>query len=620
MTVENLNISVRTNADKAAAKLLTLAEAMGRVEGAAASVGGSAGERAASGVSKVGKAAEKANKPLGNFLSSLKRIAFYRLIRSIIKSIVQAFTEGLEKAYLFSAGIQDAMGHRFAAAMDRLKSSTNAMKGQLGSAFISLLTAIEPVLIRIIDLVIKVADAISQLFSAFTGTTYLKANKTAASFADNMARGGAAAKEWKNQLLGFDEINRLNEPNQGGGGGGSNPLEGYSFEDTPLEEWAMKLHDIFSNLEIDFNDVFFKWKNLTAEDILKKIVVGWGALAGGIIGFTIGGVGGAVLGIIVGAGLGLLIDSVVFDNDGVISKGEIAHLIQTALLAVVGGVIGFAIGGPGGALLGAIVGIGVSAVIGKIEFTNNDPTRQKYKTSLDWFVVGVLGLPSDEQWKGWGEKAIKWIGEGFEDLGNTLWLIIGQPIVDIVEEIKTFLGIPSDGASAQGFEDIGTGIVDGLKTGVEKAWTKFKETFERLWNGLKTWWDNLSLSPFHIPRPHFSWSYSQAEGIIAEALKFVGLPATIPHLNISWYAQGGFPDAGDLFFANENGAPELVGSMGGRAAVANNDQIVEGIRQGVYEAVTAANNGSNGDVQVRVYLDSREIKAGQQRLNRAWGV
>lgn len=670
MTVENLNITVKTNADKAAAKLLTLGSALEKVQGSAASVGGGAGAGAAKGVEQVGKAAEKANKPLGNFLSSLKRIAFYRIIRGIIKSITQAFREGLEKAYLFSSSMSGE-GNRFAAAMDRMKSAGNQMKGQLGSAFISLLAAVEPVLITLINLVTKVADAISQLFAAFTGKTYLKANATTAKFVDNMKSGGRAAKEWKNQLLGFDEINRLNEPSNGGGGGGANPLAGYEFVDTPLDDWAQRLREIISNLELNFNDVLFKWDNLTAEDILKKLVVGWGALAGGIIGFTIGGVGGAVLGVVVGAGLGLLIDSIVFDNDGVISKGEVAYLLQTALLAVVGGAIGFAIGGPGGALLGAIVGIGVSAVIGKIEFENKE--REKYNTGLDWFVVGVLGLPSDEQWKQWGKDVIKWIGEGFEGIGHELWLIFGQPVADVVEDIKKFLGIKSDGAPAQGFEDIGKGIIDGLKDGASSAWDSFKtdiqtkfETavddiknflgissdstpssvfenlgknmvqgvwdgvkgkwndfktdLEGLWDRLKTWWDGLSLSEFHIPRPRFEWTYTQADGIIAEALKFVGLPATIPHLNISWYAQGGFPETGDLFFANENGAPELVGSMGGRAAVANNDQIVEGIRQGVYDAVVAANNNGSGDVSVRVYLDSREIKAGQQRLNRAWGV
>ena len=74
-----------------------------------------------------------------------------------------------------------------------------------------------------------------------------------------------------------------------------------------------------------------------------------------------------------------------------------------------------------------------------------------------------------------------------------------------------------------------------------------------------------------------------------------------------------------MFIANEAG-PELVGVMGGRTAVANNDMIIEGIRQGVFEAVSAAMNNGNQDVNVKVYLDSREIKAGQNRLTRAMGV
>ena len=54
------------------------------------------------------------------------------------------------------------------------------------------------------------------------------------------------------------------------------------------------------------------------------------------------------------------------------------------------------------------------------------------------------------------------------------------------------------------------------------------------------------------------------------------------------YATGGFPDAGQLFLAREAG-PEMVGSIGNRTAVANNDQIVEGIASGV----AAANEEQN---------------------------
>ena len=46
------------------------------------------------------------------------------------------------------------------------------------------------------------------------------------------------------------------------------------------------------------------------------------------------------------------------------------------------------------------------------------------------------------------------------------------------------------------------------------------------------------------------------------------------------FASGGFPTTGQMFIARENG-PEMVGTMGGRTAVANNDQIVSGVANGV---------------------------------------
>jgi phage replication-related protein YjqB (UPF0714/DUF867 family) len=49
----------------------------------------------------------------------------------------------------------------------------------------------------------------------------------------------------------------------------------------------------------------------------------------------------------------------------------------------------------------------------------------------------------------------------------------------------------------------------------------------------------------------------------------------------------------------------MVGSMNGRTAVANNDQIVEGIEDGVFNAVTAAMR--NGGFSANVYLDGKQI-------------
>lgn len=53
--------------------------------------------------------------------------------------------------------------------------------------------------------------------------------------------------------------------------------------------------------------------------------------------------------------------------------------------------------------------------------------------------------------------------------------------------------------------------------------------------------------------------------------------------SIRGYATGGYPDQGQLFYAREAG-PELVGTIGNKTAVANNDQIVQGITNGVASA------------------------------------
>lgn len=110
-----------------------------------------------------------------------------------------------------------------------------------------------------------------------------------------------------------------------------------------------------------------------------------------------------------------------------------------------------------------------------------------------------------------------------------------------------------------------------------------------------------------LPRlklPHISVSYTSAPSVLS---RFFGV-YSIPHLSVNWYANGGFPDAGQLFIANESG-PEMVGSIGGKAAVANNDQIVEAIAQGVFRAVTEALSGNSGNrkQEIVVYLDGKAM-------------
>ena len=93
------------------------------------------------------------------------------------------------------------------------------------------------------------------------------------------------------------------------------------------------------------------------------------------------------------------------------------------------------------------------------------------------------------------------------------------------------------------------------------------------------------------------------------------------------YATGGFPETGELFVAREAGA-EMVGSIGRRTAVANNDQIVEGIAYGV----ATANGESNAllreqntllramlEKESGVYLDGKQITKSVEKYQRERG-
>jgi hypothetical protein len=94
----------------------------------------------------------------------------------------------------------------------------------------------------------------------------------------------------------------------------------------------------------------------------------------------------------------------------------------------------------------------------------------------------------------------------------------------------------------------------------------------------------------------------------------------LPKFDVSYYANGGIPDYGQMFIAREAG-PELVGNIGNRTAVVNNDQIVQSVSQGVAGAVASVlmpimggNGGSvihnilnlDGDVVYEAYNKAKD--------------
>ena len=94
----------------------------------------------------------------------------------------------------------------------------------------------------------------------------------------------------------------------------------------------------------------------------------------------------------------------------------------------------------------------------------------------------------------------------------------------------------------------------------------------------------------------------------------------LPH----FYARGGFPDPEDGWFRASHG--EMLGKFdNGQSVVANNEQIVDGIRQGVYEAVSMAMSTGQGGtsyinntIQVDGETIARAVTKGQRSIDRRY--
>lgn len=100
-------------------------------------------------------------------------------------------------------------------------------------------------------------------------------------------------------------------------------------------------------------------------------------------------------------------------------------------------------------------------------------------------------------------------------------------------------------------------------------------------------------------------------------------------LKLKAYAMGGFPSTGEMFIAREAG-PEMVGTIGNRSAVVNNDQIVLGISEGVSDAnaeqnaliregISILRQLLDKDTNVTAYVGTSSLISGLEGKNRRDG-
>lgn len=268
---------------------------------------------------------------------------------------------------------------------DELSAKMAKLKGAFLTAVQPILNAVIPAFSKLLDVLTRVVSAVASVVSLFFGTTA----EAAADQAEDLNREqeaiegvGSAAKTAAKQLAAFDTINQLT--NNGGAGGAGNQVQAPDFsavKDYKLPDWLEKLVEI---IKFNVDDVFFNWGDLTAEDIAKKAVTGLITLCSGAAGFAIGGVPGAIVGTLLGVTISGLVNNLIFDNDGKLSKREIAKMVVYALSGLAGGIIGFTIGGFAGAMIGATIGIGLTLLIEQFGVSQE-------KKALERFYASDLG-------------------------------------------------------------------------------------------------------------------------------------------------------------------------------------------------------------------------------------
>ena len=593
-----------------------------------------------------------------------------------LKEIAQGITEGTQNLYQWSQAGGD-LGV-FAATMDSLATATLYLKNSIGAVAGQIISILAPAIEWLIDKFVGLLNIINQVIATMTGaSTWNKAIKYPITYGDAAGLANKKAKELRNTILGFDEINRLDDPNKGSSNTGKKAWDFSSmFEQVPLTGTFAKIKDVIQahlkeieallymfefaiglilfftghpilgvalmahaayklitlNSTIDWNSIKDEIRQNLA---LIEGMVGGFALAIGVLLLMGGNIPLGLACIAVGAAM-------IYQSLSINWRGTEEH-VTTIMDSITGIALG-ALMGMGLLLvltganvplgLGMIVAgltIGVTAIASRWEEIPEN-VRQTLASitaiaAVASIAVGMLlaltgvsvvgGLLLVAAGMTAAYKTVDWDmvpNEVRRDL-TTITTVAGISLLAIgLMLVLTGAAAPLGfGMMVAGGASLATALVlnwdwlpdkigemlGNISGGVSRWWTNFKDGIVGAWNKLKEWWSNLSLPSIKMPT------------------------INLPRFNgIGGYAEGGFPDKGELFIARESG-PEMVGSINGRAAVANNDMIIAGIEQGVYNAVVEGLGSFQGDSgDTVIMIDSEEIARanirGTRKLDRRY--
>lgn len=439
----------------------------------------------AEGFEKAGKSAQKAfstasngvkktNGLIGTLLQRLKGIALSLLVFNWItkgfNTMVSAMKEGFQNLARYSKD--------YNAQMSALKSSCSQFKNSLAAAFEPIVNMAIPYLVKLINWLIKAADAIAQFMAILQGkSTYTRAKKQNIDYAKSL---DTTTKSAKKALAAFDELNVLSE--QGGTTAGGGELTGKdAFEEASVNpkmvemlEKAKKLMEIIKPLAIFIGFVLLAWR---ISGLLKDLEE--------LSPYLIKAVGIVML--IAGAAL-MVYNYVKMWKNGVDWEGIVGYVAGLAL-AVVGLLILF---GPIAAGIGLIVGGAAGLILALKDITENGINAQNMTLLLisagailagvfitlggaATVVVGavmavIAAIAGVVAWAGNGEEALATLQDMLGKLGDFVknvftgdWKSAFEAIVGFAKDATNMGNIIAE-SFANGFIKAINAIIDAINS------------------------------------------------------------------------------------------------------------------------------------------------------------
>ena len=584
------------------------------------------------GLGILGGAFKKVISPITHFVKALGRIALYRFIRGVLKSITQGLQEGIQNLALYSKYMEELDAHSANNVMSRYASEFLYFKNAVATAVIPVLRALIPLVETAINRIIDFINVIAQVGSAFFGGTFTKAKYFWVDYADSLDNASGSAKKLHHQLAGFDELNNLTAPSAGGRGSDNLLDPSQMFEeseiDSKIKGFVDKIKKAFENIKKivkPYTDRLKEMWNKISEKVMPDIKEIWGNLIEEFIKGWLEGFYGEEI-----EGLPEAIDKITesikdWTNKLVDLKDKLPINKIKDFANKIGEVKGdldglktpwewlVAILNPtetGFYNLGVKIG---DHLLPKVKDVHEWFNKLKDKLQTVYDKTVNLQEPTSilsEKIESLKEK-VKTAYEKFNDLKNKLDEVKGG-LSSIKDWLTVFNPFKSGQDNANSFMNVLASIYKILQTLKQIGTITITLAIQTAGTGVLGVINDIVEEAQENNKPDQNDKDKGGQGggggnqNLLEQLRKGG---TGGHAR----ARGGFVPHGDLFIANEQ-MPEFIGSIGGNTAVANNNQITEAIAQATYTAMSKALAENGGSVNIVVEGDGdRMFKVFQKK-------